>query len=566
MERAVNELDLRPLLDRSIFELSGGEKQRIACGSVSTLSPEVMVLDEPTSNLDFPGIESLRNIIKLWKSQGRTVIIAEQRLHFLKDIADRVIYMESGEIRERFSGSEFFAKPAVFFEEHGLRAPELSAVFGREYPEHKPAGMFSLRDFSYSYKNGSAALDIPNAQLPLGSVIAIIGSNGAGKTTFMRSFCGLLRRGRGTLETSGKTLNSRKRIKCCYLVMQDVNHQLFTESVLDEVLLSMDNEDIPAAEEILRSLELSDLKELHPMSLSGGQKQRAAIASAPASGREFIVFDEPTSGLDAGHMQQAADCILSLKNQCRNVMIVTHDPEFISRCCDYAVRIEHGDMQANSRQKHCGEFSLPLKHYHGLTVGFDISQAEQSLPHVMEGFSVDLRKLRDKFCANDKIFVMRAGKQIEHIFSELYDLPEKVRQPYFKIKVLELLLFLDALEIPADCGERQYFYKAQIDKARDIVTLLTSNLERWYTLEEISGKFDFPLTSLKKCFQGIYGCSITAYMKEFRMNAAAGMLKRTDEPIISIASRVGYDNPGKFAAAFRSVLGVTPSEYRRLNA
>lgn len=108
MERAVNELDLRPLLDRSIFELSGGEKQRIACGSVSTLSPEVMVLDEPTSNLDFPGIESLRNIIKLWKSQGRTVIIAEQRLHFLKDIADRVIYMESGEIRERFSGFGIF--------------------------------------------------------------------------------------------------------------------------------------------------------------------------------------------------------------------------------------------------------------------------------------------------------------------------------------------------------------------------------------------------------------------------------------------------------------------------
>ena len=126
--------------------------------------------------------------------------------------------------------------------------------------------------------------------------------------------------------------------------MQDVNHQLFTESVLDEVLLSMDNEDIPAAEEILRSLDLPDLKELHPMSLSGGPKQRVAIASALASGREFIVFDEPTSGLDAGHMQQAADCILSLKNQGRNVMIVTHDPEFISRCCDYAVRIEHGGI------------------------------------------------------------------------------------------------------------------------------------------------------------------------------------------------------------------------------
>ena len=302
------------------------------------------MLDEPTSNLNFSGIENLRNIIRLWKSQGRTVVIAEHRLHFLKGIADRIIYMDSGEITEQFTGAEFFAKPGDFFEEHGLRTPEISQIFHREFPVHEPTGTFALLDFSYSYKSGVSALNIPDAELPKGSVIAVIGSNGAGKTTFMRSFCGLLKKGRGTLELDGKALNSRKRIKRCYLVMQDVNHQLFTESVLDEVLLSMDSEDIQAAEEILRSLDLLELKELHPMSLSGGQKQRIAIASALASGREFIVFDEPTSGLDAAHMQQAAECILALKKQGRNVMIVTHDPEFISCCCDYVVRIEHGSI------------------------------------------------------------------------------------------------------------------------------------------------------------------------------------------------------------------------------
>ena len=244
LDELTEELHLSELRGRNIFELSGGEKQRIACGSVSTLSPAVMVLDEPTSNLDFPGIESLRKIIEMWKSQGRTVIVAEHRLHFLRGVADRVIYMDSGEIMEQFSGAEFFAKPAGFFEQRGLRMPELTRVFDREFPEHKPTGTFVLRNFSCSYKSGVTALDIPEAELPLGSVIAVIGSNGAGKTTFMRTFCGLIKKCRGTLELGGKSLTSRKRIKCCYLVMQDVNHQLFTESVLDEVLLSMDREEV----------------------------------------------------------------------------------------------------------------------------------------------------------------------------------------------------------------------------------------------------------------------------------------------------------------------------------
>lgn len=149
------------------------------------------------------------------------------------------------------------------------------------------------------------------------------------------------------------------------------------------------------------------------------------------------------------------------------------------------------------------------------------------------------------------------------MFSELYDIPGHVRLAYFKIKELELLLFLETLEAPADSGERPYFYKTQVDKIKDIVALQTQDLERWYTIEELSQKFDFPITSMKQCFKGIYGVSMYAYMKEYRMNTAALLLKNTEEPVIAVAGKVGYTNPGKFSAAFRSVLGVTPTEYRK---
>lgn len=227
------------------------------------------------------------------------------------------------------------------------------------------------------------------------------------------------------------------------------------------------------------------------------------------------------------------------------------------------IYIEAGDMQVNSREKHSTQFNFPLRHYHGLTIGFIIDEAEASLFHVMDGFSVDLKKLRDKFCPDDQSFIMRAGAQINHIFSELYNLPEHVRLSYFKIKVLELLLFLETLDVPEGGEERPYFYKTQVDKVKAIAALLTENLEHWYTLEELSRMFSFPMTSLKQCFKGVYGCSVAVYVKEYRMNAAAVMLKNTQDSVISIAAKVGYSNPGKFASAFRSVLGMTPTEYRK---
>lgn len=132
------------------------------------------------------------------------------------------------------------------------------------------------------------------------------------------------------------------------MVMQDVNHQLFTESVMDEILLSLDNTDeekaMLEAEQIMENLHISEFKEAHPMSLSGGQKQRVAIASAIASDKQIIVFDEPTSGLDYRHMKKVAKNLRELSALGKTLFIVTHDPELIAECCNYFVFIENGKV------------------------------------------------------------------------------------------------------------------------------------------------------------------------------------------------------------------------------
>lgn len=340
MAKAAEALCLEPLLGRSIFNLSGGEKQKIACGGVSMLSPDVVVLDEPTSNLDIPGIHMLRSVMEYWKSQGKTVVIAEHRLWFLRDLADRVMYLQNGELKEEFTGAEFFSQEEEFYRQRGLRSPRnLAPEF-----ETPPSGgdRLILDKLFFSYKNGREALHIPHLELPAGQVTALVGPNGAGKSTLVGCLCGLNKKDKSTLTFEGKTYKRKQRMQLCFPVMQDVNHQLFTESVLDEVLLSMEDEDETSALEILRTMDLEALRDSHPMALSGGQKQRLAVACALASERKVLILDEPTSGLDLRHMEQVAALIRRLKDAGKTILVVTHDAELIRLCCDGALALENG--------------------------------------------------------------------------------------------------------------------------------------------------------------------------------------------------------------------------------
>ena len=341
VDEAAKELNIEKLLGRSIFELSGGEKQKISCASVSALRPEVMVLDEPTSNLDVHAIEELKQTLLGWKAAGKTIVIAEHRLSWLRDLCDRVICMRDGAVAFDLSMQAFTQYSTEQLHQMGLRSlrDENIAPVQNSVPETET---MQLQNFCFSY-DGTPVLNIPHLSLPLDGIIALVGPNGAGKSTFSRCLCGLEKKFKGQVKINGQLWKNRQLLKNCYMVMQDVNHQLFCETVADEVQLGMRSENSSDVERVLEMLDLSHLRERHPMSLSGGQKQRVAIASAILAGKEILIFDEPTSGLDFRHMEQTAALLSSLKGK-QTVLIVTHDPELIQRCCDHIVCIENGTV------------------------------------------------------------------------------------------------------------------------------------------------------------------------------------------------------------------------------
>ncbi len=349
-------LKLQKLLARNIFELSGGEKQRIACASVSAMLPEVFVLDEPTSNLDMDAIEELKHTLQLWKAQGKTIVIAEHRLYWLKEVCDRVICLKEGRMVFDIPMKEFAAFSEEKMHEFGLRGMTMQRLKLPEKVEETPGSMpsgqaetestASLKLLNYHLSfDKKEVLHMADEEIPTGSIIAVTGHNGAGKSTFLRCLCGLEKKFKGRTLYRGKELDRKKMLKECYMVMQDVNHQLFCETVSDEIRLGMVEEREEDVQKVLEKLDLSQVAERHPMSLSGGQKQRVAIASSILADKSILIFDEPTSGLDYKHMEQTAELFRELKDEKRTLFIITHDPELIVRCCTHILHLEQGAVE-----------------------------------------------------------------------------------------------------------------------------------------------------------------------------------------------------------------------------
>lgn len=405
VQECAEKYGLLSLLDRSIFKLSGGEKQRIAFGAACVLEPKLLVLDEPTSNLDEGTISLLHDLILQKKKEGVTVVIAEHRLSWIADVADRFCLFEDARLKEQWSREKFCKLSTEELHKRGLRPirmeechrrvlkkrsreagrKESGELYSEESVLGKGAKTALLTKMPEKRKNTGASQRVKisgkekageSAQLtkmsgkkkntemvPLveahglvvgysrkkpvyelerfriyrGEILGLMGSNGIGKSTIAKTLCGLQK------PLSGKILpqGEKRRLENSFLVMQDVNYQLFSDNVREEILLGAKKPEL--CQEVLEALGLRELADRHPMSLSGGQKQRVAIASALLSGKEFVILDEPTSGLDHYHMTQVAKLLSYLKEQGVGVLVITHDEELAADWCDRIIYLEDAE-------------------------------------------------------------------------------------------------------------------------------------------------------------------------------------------------------------------------------
>lgn len=343
VEKSVKDLELIDYLNRSIFALSSGEKQQVAIGSVYALLPKVYIFDEPSANLDYEATKRLAHIMGHLKKQGYTIIVVEHRFYYLRELIDRVLLIQNGQIEQTWGANAFCGLSEEERVSYGLRTswPEREAD---NYCDKKVncaiSNTISVNNISFSYKKGAPILRNISFEAHSGDVIGILGHNGAGKTTLLSILTGLLKENGGEVKYNGKVVKAQQRRRLSYLVMQDTDYQLFASSVEEELSLGNKGDCMGKVEETLLALELAEYREQHPASLSGGQKQRVTIGAAIVKGSPVIYFDEPTSGLDYDSMLRVSRLIEQLSRSGIIVFVVSHDFEFIVRTCTEVLQLD----------------------------------------------------------------------------------------------------------------------------------------------------------------------------------------------------------------------------------
>lgn len=360
MQRRIDALAQRipiaHLLNRDIFALSGGEKQLLAIAAAYITCAPVIVLDEPSSNLDAELIDAMAKLLAILKSQHVSLIIAEHRLYYAMDIADRVIVLEHGHVCMDMSARAFCALGEDERHRMGLRCitkPQLAARFAQplaegtaraDCAEHIAYLTITNLELTFSAMHKLCINEYP---LYDHCIYGIVGKNGVGKSTLLRALMGLQKGATVTRgKNAGKRLSRRALSRYASWVMQDVSYQFFMESAAEELCFGTNVKPCQLtgphsqAYALLNDLNLLQYITKHPFSLSGGQKQRLAIAVALLQQRDVVFMDEPTSGMDFEHMMRISRVLAAAKAHKHLIVIVSHDVEFLNATADYIINVE----------------------------------------------------------------------------------------------------------------------------------------------------------------------------------------------------------------------------------
>jgi energy-coupling factor transport system ATP-binding protein len=378
IEEALNAVGIEHLRGRRVNTLSGGERQRVAIASVLTLHPRVLVLDEPTSQLDPQSAEEvLDTLVKLNKDLGLTVILSEHRLERVVQHADRILYLQegspplAGEPRRVLAEIPLAPPLAQVGKLLGWSPLPLTIKEGRklatawlteailDQPEtskiQNPGALWAtkiltMRDVSFGY-GSRPVLQGVGLQMRAGEITAIMGRNGTGKTTLLKLIMGLLKPSRGRVETLGKDTRSTSIEEISRLVAyvpQQPDVLLFADTVQAELDFTRRAHHLPPdGAELLAALGLTRYRDSDPRDLSVGERQRVALAAVLASGPSLLLLDEPTRGLDYLQKEALTTLLRGLRDAGRAVVLATHDVELAAHLADRVILLGDGDIVAD---------------------------------------------------------------------------------------------------------------------------------------------------------------------------------------------------------------------------
>lgn len=227
-------------------------------------------------------------------------------------------------------------------------------------------------------------------------------------------------------------------------------------------------------------------------------------------------------------------------------------------CC----YLSPGDLAIGAVDRQFSDSAFPTRHYHGISIFIEPDALPDALHTLFALLGIDLGHITALVCNENRFFIMRASDSIAHIFSELYQIRENRRSDYLKVKILELLLFLSDLEGADAVNRVEYLNTGLVGKIKQARDFMVADIRRHTTVEALAERFHLSPTALKNGFRKVYGTSVYAYLKAYRLQTAQKRLLCTADPVAGIAAQVGYENPNKFATAFQKAYGASPTAFR----